>query len=368
MNKKIILVCASTMLLASCGGGNENYLAEPSGGKVTTAKALSAPVGKLSEAMAAKSAIGLDIQASAKFDGSVTMAKMEELGGLSGKTYSAAVELSELKGHVGVGSFTTGLKGDASISGKIKANLLLPQVDVNPETYSIAVTDKNIKIDAGMSAAAYLQNGSLFVDPTGLEEGVKKVVDALKEFLPISLDETTFRKFKVALPEEFNEVAPAIPACIGGFLGQAASLFTQWDDMKAQLPEEIRPLLDGIEFKAYDGGVYGLHAAVSMKDILDIIPSEGGESVAMVKTILEKIDMKAEALLLFTESEIRSFAMTVKADVKDLSFAQFVGEDDYMPVDKVSLSLDSGFKAEFSYNDAVKIASPEDPASFKAID
>lgn len=370
MKKNIILLFASSMLLASCGnGGNEDYLAEPSGGKVVEATVLAEPAGKLARGLAEKKAFGIDFKASGSEKASIKLNESDVAKnlGLSGKTYGG--EASEtLEGHVGIKDG----KADASLTAGLKADVTVPSVQISgedEETMSVGFVDKKINIDTSASVKAYVEEGVGYVDLSGVKDAAHKVIDVVKEISPEAAPEDSqidalFGKFKVTLPETLASLIGELPTQLSTLMGMAASFLTNWESFTKTAPEEYQPILKAIEFKSYDGGVYGLHAAVTLKDLLKMVPSEIPESAL---TFINKIDAKAEALLLFSETEIVSLGAKISANLPETSFSEFLPAEalENNPLDKISFSGDFGFKLSFSYDDKVTVASVGDKSAYK---
>ena len=375
MKKNLILLSASAMLLASCGGSaNNGYVAEPSGGKVVEATVLAEAAKKLSGNLPAKTAIGMKLDSSAKVDGSLSFKTGAELGPLSGKAYKVNLE-ANMNGNAGLGSFEQSAKGSASASASLKGNLVLPSITgVDPETLSFKVEDKTVNLDASLNAKAYLEEGTVYADLTGLKDGVSKIYDAILPLFGglIVPGETeipdVFKKYKLALPDEFVATLGQIPAGLQELAGQVAEFLNGFEALKSEMVSgEAKKLLDGIEFKTYDGGLYGIHVAADLKDIVSFIPAEETEALSVINKVLEKVGASAEALLLFSETEVRSAGFTVKVDVKDLDFASFVEGEAEMPLDKLNLSFEAGEKVEFSYDGAVQIETLADKTGYEEL-
>ena len=376
MKKNLILLSASAMLLAGCGGSaNNGYVAEPSGGKVVEATVLAEAAKKLSGNLPAKKAIGMKLDGSAKVDGSLSFKTAAELGPLSGKAYKVNLE-ANVNGNAGLGSFEQSAKGSASASASLKGNLVLPSITgVDPETMSFKVEDKTVNLDASLSAKAYLEEGSVYADLTGLKDGVTKIYNAILPVIGggIGLAEQpeipdVFKKYKLALPDQFVATLGQIPASLQELAGQVAEFLNGFEQLKSEAASgEAKKLLEGIEFKTYDGGLYGIHVAADLKDIVSFVPVEETEALSAINKVLEKVGASAEALLLFSETEVRSAGFTVKVDVKDLDFASFAEGEEQMPLDKLNLSFEAGEKVEFSYDSAVQIETLADKTGYEEL-
>ncbi|MBE6126408.1 MAG: hypothetical protein E7182_00245 [Erysipelotrichaceae bacterium] len=378
MKKNLILLSASAMLLAGCGGSaNSGYVAEPSGGKVVEATVLAEAAKKLSGNLPAKKAIGMKLDGSGKVDGSLSFRSSAELGPLSGKAYKVNLE-ANMNGNAGLGSFEQSAKGSASASASLKGNLVLPAITgVDSETMSFKVEDKTVNLDASLNAKAYLEEGTVYADLTGLKDGVTKFYNAILPVIGggIGLVEQpeipdVFKKFKLALPEEFVATLGQLPESLQELAGKVAEFLGSFEELKSEAASgEAKKLLEGIEFKTYDGGLFGIHVAADLKDIVSFIPAEQTEALSVINKVLEKVGASAEALLLFSETEVRSAGFTVKVDVKDLDFASFVeGEAQaQMPFDKLNLSFEAGEKIEFSYDNAVQIETLADKTGYEEL-
>jgi|GEM_PF-1890611 hypothetical protein len=376
MKKSLILACASAMLLAGCGAGNStNYVDEPKGGKEETAENVGAAAKKLSSAMAEKKALGLDINGGASASASVAFKKNEALGGLSGKTYSYEAGLNDLKASLAL-SYGEAFKASASTSANLRLKGTIPTQKIIGGSTLIDIPqytmeEKAIDINANLSAEAFIEEGVAYVDYSGSKQGI---IDIMKVFVPMEGSESSDipTKIKTALPDQVAGILNELPP----YLGQAMSMIAGFLASTAEAAQGsdaswMDSLKNFLSFKSYEGGLYGIKAQANLQNILSTI--EGAASTSL-PAILKSIDANVEALLVFSETELRSFGASFKVSAKDInpsSLGQQLPVDaagaSMAMIDKISLSSEFGFKANFLYDGAVNVKSVANKESYQEL-
>lgn len=365
MKKNIILLCASAMLLAGCGESGNPYVAEPSGGKPVEAKVVGEAAKKLAGSLEDKEAIGFELESGLKLDGGLSLKNAVELGPLAGKSFKANLDASA-KASAGLVSSSTVL-GSAALSASIKGGITYPEINVDPQTMSYKVEDKTVNLDAELGMKAYLEGTEAYLDLREAKEGVTKIYDAVYGLVggfigtyigeSASLPDDAFGRYKMGIPAEYFVTIAGLPTMFSSYAEAVAGILSNFDETVAAIEDSTtKKLLESLEFKTYDGGLYGIRAATDLRTIALELPIEDSSVKSIIDSLLTKIDASADFLLVFSETEIRSFGLDFKVNVNDLDFASFGGEEGVDFLDKINLNLEGGVKFNFAFNDAVNIA------------
>ena len=367
--KKSILLLSSVLLLASCGGTSTNpsdYVEEPKNAKAISGKEAAQHAKKLGTSLASQKALGLELTGFYEMSGSFTTVENKELG-LSNKEYKSSAAIKDLKVNAAFAANDSTVSASASASAKVVADVNALRGQYNQETGEYKIVDSSAKLDAGFDAKAFLDQGSVYYDLTGLKDGVKKATDFAKVLSgqdAISVPEDYFVKAKVALPFSITAALTSLPAMAGSYVTQYSDYLSQIDELASTSVEGI-DLSKFIETKEYGDGTYGIVAHADVKDILPLIASTAGIP-AQAQKALDSITGSAKLFLDFDESEIKSIGLSFEAGIADLDIAAIAGEEaGSLPISKASASLKAGFKVTFAYGSNVKVASVDSPESYK---
>ena len=368
--KKSILLLSSVLLLASCGGTSTNpsdYVEEPKNAKTISGKEAAQHAKKLGTSLSSQKAVGLELTGFYEMSGSFTTVENKELG-LSNKEYKSSASIKDLKVNAAYAATDTAVTASASGSAKVVADVNAIRGQYNQETGEVKFVDSSAKLDAGFDAKAFLDQGDVYYDLTGVKDGVHKTVDFVKALTGEDdikgPEDDYFVKAKTTLPLAITASLASLPAMAGSYVTQYSDYLSQIDVMASTSVQGI-DLSKFIETKEYGDGTYGIVAHADVKDVLPLVASTAGIP-AQVQKALESVTGSAKVVLDFNESEIKSLGVSLEAGIADLDIAAIAGEDaDELPVSKASVSLKAGFKVTFAYGSNVKVASVDNPESYK---
>ena len=263
MKKNIFLLVASAALLASCGTGSTVATA-PTDKGVATPEQTEAVLKKASESLADVDGVAVELGVDASVKATLPGAAL----GLE-KDLNESISLNNLslKGAAGVKDGK--LVEAASFSGGFSASLDLPKAGKE------AIEIEHKDISAGLSAQEFLADDKVYLDGTGLFDGVQKIAEIA----------ALFGANVESLPQKAEDMKGYI-ALEDGTCAKAATSFTQYVPMLPTLITSIIP--EGVELHSFSDGSIGV--SLTLEQVLEL----AGEAIENFQyaEVLEELDGK----------------------------------------------------------------------------
>ena len=265
MKKNIFLLVASAALLASCGTGSAVATA-PTDKAVATPEQSEAVLKKASESLADVDGVAVELGVDASVKATLPGAAL----GLE-KDLNESISLNNLslKGAAGVKDGK--LVEAASFSGGFSASLDLPKAGKE------AIEIEHKDISAGLSAQEFLADDKVYLDGTGLFDGVQKIAEIA----------ALFGANVESLPQKAEDMKGYI-ALEDGTCAKAATSFTQYVPMLPTLITSIIP--EGVELHSFSDGSIGV--SLTLEQVLEFVATIQGEGAEIPSWALEGLDGK----------------------------------------------------------------------------
>lgn len=364
MKKQFLMLVASSVLLASCGGSSVEPLKEPETKETINRTQMMTHVAKLGENLTKVEAFGVDVKSS--FDAKLSFATVaNKESGLTDATYSSSFSISESKE-----SFAIKKVGDAAIlsataSSKYSYDINFPSISEGEDGKN-KVETKSVKDSGSFSVSAYIlenEPNKLYADLSGMKEVATKLVTSLAGKQSAAQVEEIFGKVIVTFDEGVSGVLANLPSYAG--LALASILGSDsWKDMVSSAQE------DKNVYKVYTDGSYGITSTLDFKDVFNtassLLPSseEGvGQVISILSTLGKNLTGNASTLLIFTEDTFKAAGASASAKLEGLP-------EGLLPTDgikDVKASLNAEVRADFLTGADVKVGTLSDKTGYKAV-
>ena len=265
MKKNIFLLVASAALLASCGTGSAVATA-PTDQGVATPEKTEAVLKKAAESLADVDGVAVELGVDASVKASVPGAAL----GLD-KDLNESISLNNLSLKAAAGVKDGKLVEAASFSGGFSASLDLPKLGEE----AIEIDHKDIS--ASLSAQEFLADDKVYLDGTGLFDGVQKIAEIA----------ALFGAQAEGLPQKAEDMKGYI-TLEDGSCASAGAAFTQYVPMLPTLITSIIP--EGVELHSFSDGSIGV--SFTLEEVLALAGQYTEEIPAAVAEVLEELDGK----------------------------------------------------------------------------
>ncbi len=325
MKKNIFLLVASAALLASCGTGSAVATA-PTDKGVATAEQTEAVLKKASESLADVDGVAVELGVDSSVKATLPGAAL----GLE-KDLNESISLNNLSLKAVAGVKDGKLVESASLSGGFSASLDLPKRGEE------AIEIEHKDISAGLSAKEFLADDKVYLDGTGLFDGVQKIAEIA----------ALFGADVSGLPQKAEDMKGYI-ALEDGSCAQAATLFTQYVPMLPTLITSIIP--EGVELHSFSDGSIGV--SFTLEEVLELA-GEATEKFQYAE-LLEELDGK--------------FVITIAENGSLAAYVEVKGTVELPITQGINLTVEVNSKASASVKfGKVTVDSVPNPDSFNPL-